>query len=258
MRSTHHLVAIGSQPRFPLPELLTAGDFPLRGTDTRQWGTTQVQPIPDGEGIMTSVISPWNNQRVVLALGGRDDTGLAQVADLLRHDPLFYQIEGDTVLVSAQVPDPDPYTSADYHLTTLRQSPQVQLSTTVTQPWLWQITRHNWLLILPATVAMALLLYGATQAALRRGDGLGGGEFNVQNSTFKIPNPKSPPPPRQGRHIGLPLPAHPPLLFPYAPLSYPSPPPLADEDFTRSRLWSDPRSESVADGAAAGLFGAAD
>ncbi len=171
VRSTHHLVAIGSQPHFPLPELLTAGDFPLRGTNTRQWGTTQVQPIPDGEGIMTSVISPWNNQRVVLALGGRDDTGLAQVADLLRHDPLFYQIEGDTVLVSAQVPDPDPYTSADYHLTTLRQSPQVQLSTTATQPWLWQITRHNWLLILPATVAMALLLYGAIQAALRRGDG---------------------------------------------------------------------------------------
>jgi hypothetical protein len=105
---------------------------------------------------------------VVLALSGRDNTGLAQVADLLRHDPLFYQIEGDTVLVSAQVPNPDPYTSADYRLATLRQSPQVQLATTTPYPWLWQVTRHNWMFIVPATVALALLLYGAAQSAMRR------------------------------------------------------------------------------------------
>jgi hypothetical protein len=167
-RSAKHLVAIGAQPRFPLPELLAEGGFALRGTATRQWGSTQVQPLPDGEGLMKSVLSPWNPERVVLVLSGRDDTGLAQVGDLLRHDPLFYQIEGDTVLVSAQVPDPDPYTSADYRLATLRQAPQVQLATASPYPWLWQVTRHNWLLIAPATVALALLLYGGAQAYLRR------------------------------------------------------------------------------------------
>ncbi|MBW4460930.1 MAG: cellulose biosynthesis cyclic di-GMP-binding regulatory protein BcsB [Nodosilinea sp. WJT8-NPBG4] len=168
VRNDRHLVAIGAQPRFPLPELLSEDGFALRGSGTRQWGDTQVQPLPDGEGLMKSVISPWNPQRVVLALSGRDDTGLAQVADLLRHDPLFYQIEGDTVLVSAQVPNPDPYTSADYRLATLRQSPQVQLATTTPYPWFWQVTRHNWMFIMPATVALTLLLYGAMQAYMRR------------------------------------------------------------------------------------------
>jgi hypothetical protein len=171
VRNNNHLVAIGSQPRFPLPELLTEDGFALRGSGTRQWGKAQIQPLPDGEGLLKSVISPWNDQRVVLALSGRDDTGLAQTVDLLRYDPLFYQIEGDTVLVSAQVPNPDPYTSADYHLATLRQSPQVQLATTANYPWLWQVTRNNWLFIVPAMVALALLFYGFTQAYLRRSVG---------------------------------------------------------------------------------------
>ncbi|MGB7311462.1 MAG: cellulose biosynthesis cyclic di-GMP-binding regulatory protein BcsB [Nodosilinea sp.] len=167
-RDEKNLVAIGPQPRFPLPELLSEEGFALRGSGTRQWGKTQVQPLPDGEGLMKSVISPWNSQRVVLALSGRDNTGLAQVTDLLRYDPLFYQIEGDTVLVSAQVANPDPYISADYRLATLRQSPQVQLATTTPSPWLWQVTRHNWMFIVPATVALALLFYGAVQAAMQR------------------------------------------------------------------------------------------
>ncbi|MBE9138532.1 cellulose biosynthesis cyclic di-GMP-binding regulatory protein BcsB [Nodosilinea sp. LEGE 07088] len=171
VRAASHLVAIGAQSRFPLPELLTEDRFALRGRSTRQWGKTEVQPLPDGEGLLKSVISPWNDQRVVLALSGRDDTGLAQVVDLLRYDPLFYQLEGDTVLISAQVPDPDPYTSADYRLASLRQSPQVQLATTATYPWLRQVTRNNWLLIVPAIVALALLFYGAAQAYLRRSIG---------------------------------------------------------------------------------------
>jgi hypothetical protein len=170
-RQEKHLVAIGPQPRFPLPDLLAGDGFALRGNGTRQWGSTQIQPLPDGEGLMKSVISPWNSQRVVLALSGQDNSGLAQVADLLHHDALFYQIEGDTVLVSAQVPDPDPHSSTDYRLATLRQTPQVQLATTAPYPWLWQITRHNWLLIVPATVALALLIYGAAQAYLRRSAG---------------------------------------------------------------------------------------
>ncbi|NJL46887.1 MAG: cellulose biosynthesis cyclic di-GMP-binding regulatory protein BcsB [Leptolyngbyaceae cyanobacterium SM2_5_2] len=168
LRQERHLIAIGPQPRFPFPELLVDEGFSLRPNQLRQWGTSQVQPLPDGEGLMKSVLSPWNDQRVVLALSGRNDSALAEMIDLLRYDPLFYQIEGDTVLVSAQTPDPDPYASSDYHLAVLRQSPQVQLSTTAPYPWLWQITRRNWLLILPATVALALLIYGTAQAYLRR------------------------------------------------------------------------------------------
>lgn len=168
VRQNYHLVAIGTEPRFPFPDWLTNTGFALDGNQTRRWGQSQVQPLADGEGVMKSTISPWNDQRIMLGLSGRDSQGLTQVADLLRHDPLFYQIEGDTVLVSAQVPDPDPYTSADYRLTALRQSPQVQLATATDYPLLWRLAQANWLIIMPAIVALSLLIYGAAQAYLRR------------------------------------------------------------------------------------------
>ena len=168
VRQDRHLVAIGTEPQFPFPDLLTNTGFTLEGRQTRRWGHSQVQPLPDGEGLIKSVISPWNSQRVVLALSGREADGLAQVADLLRHDPLFYQIEGDTVLVSAQVPDPDPHASNDYRLTTLRQTPSVQIATATDYPLLWRLAQANWLFVVPATVALSLLIYGAAQAYLRR------------------------------------------------------------------------------------------
>ncbi|MGF1567367.1 MAG: cellulose biosynthesis cyclic di-GMP-binding regulatory protein BcsB [Nodosilinea sp.] len=171
VRNEQHLVVIGAESRFPFPDLLTQTGFSLRGNLARQWGDSQVQPLPDGEGVMKSVISPWNDQRVVLALSGREDVGLAQVADLLRHDSLFYKIDGDTVLVSAQVSNPDPYESTDYNLTVLRQVPQVQFATTSPYPWLWPLLRARWIFLLPATVALALMIYGATQAYLRRSEG---------------------------------------------------------------------------------------
>ncbi len=169
-RDSKHLVAIGTKDRFPFPDLLTQSGFALQQNLGRQWGTSQVQTLPDQEGLMKSVMSPWNDQRLVLALSGRSDTSLTQVTDLLRHDPLFYQIKGDTVLVSAQVPDPDPYDSTHYHLEFLQQSPQVQLATTANHPLLWQFTRYNWWLIVPATVALTLMIYGAAQAFLRRSE----------------------------------------------------------------------------------------
>ncbi|MEO1070506.1 MAG: hypothetical protein AAFW95_15570, partial [Cyanobacteria bacterium J06638_6] len=61
--------------------------------------------------------------------------------------------------------------SADYRLATLRQSPQIQLATTANYPWLWQVTRNNWLFIVPAMVVLALLFYGVLQAYLRRSVG---------------------------------------------------------------------------------------
>ena len=169
-RDTQHLVVIGAEDHFPFPELLTDSGFALRTNLGRQWGPSQVQTLPDTEGIMKSVMSPWNQQRVVLALSGRSNTGLAQITDLLRHDPLFYQIKGDTVLVSAQIDDPDPHDSSHYHLEFLQQSPQVQLATAADPPVLWQLTRHNWLLLVPATVALSLVIYGAAQAFLRRSE----------------------------------------------------------------------------------------
>jgi len=169
-RNNQHLIAIGTEDRFPFPDLLTDSGFALQTNQGRQWGQSQVQTLPDTEGLMKSAISPWNDQRVVLALSGRISTSLAQVTDLLRHDPLFYQLRGDTVLVSAQAEDPDPYDSTHYHLEFLQESPQVQLATATETPFLWQLTRNSWLLLVPATVALSLVIYGAAQAFLRRSE----------------------------------------------------------------------------------------
>ena len=169
-RKSQHLIAIGAENDFPFPDLLMESGFALQNNMGRQWGQSQVQTLPDTEGLIKSVISPWNGQRVVLALSGRTDNSLKQVTDLLRHDPLFYQLKGDTVLVNAQVAEPDPYDSTHYHLEFLQQSPQVQLATTAENPFLWQLTRSDWLLLVPATIALSLLIYGAAQAFLRRSE----------------------------------------------------------------------------------------
>lgn len=117
------------------------------------------------------VISPWNRQRVVLALSGQGSKGLESLTDLVAQDALFYQIEGDTALIRANTTNPDPLDPASYELAFLQQSPQVQLATTPTPPWFLQLLRANWLLLIPGTVVLALLLYGAIQAYLNRNFG---------------------------------------------------------------------------------------
>jgi len=169
-RNNRHLIAIGSEEHFPFPDLLTQSGFTLQQNLGRQWGDSQVQTLPDREGLMKSVLSPWNRERVVLALSGRTNASLARVTDLLRHDPLFYQIQGDTVLISAQVEDPNPYDNSHYHLEFLSQASQVQLATAADSLVLWRFTRHHWLLLVPGLIALSLLIYGAAQAFLRRSE----------------------------------------------------------------------------------------
>ncbi|HEY9735905.1 MAG TPA: cellulose biosynthesis cyclic di-GMP-binding regulatory protein BcsB, partial [Trichocoleus sp.] len=169
VKRDRNLIAIGSQSRFPFPEVLTSQGFSLRQQLSRQWGASQVQTLPDPEGVMKAVISPWNGQRLVLALSGQNNQGLASLTDLVRYDSLFYQIEGDTALIRANQPNPDPNEPHDYRLAFLRQSPQVQLATTPAPPWFMQLLRAHWLVLVPGTVVLALLLYGIAQAYLNYG-----------------------------------------------------------------------------------------
>ncbi|MBD2258025.1 cellulose biosynthesis cyclic di-GMP-binding regulatory protein BcsB [Pseudanabaena sp. FACHB-2040] len=168
VKRDRNLIAIGTRAQFPFPEVFSSEGFNLRDRLSRQWGGSQVQALPDPEGVMKTLISPWNGQRVILALSGQDEQGLASLTDLVRHDALFYQIEGDTALVSANAPDADPNDPHGYRLAFLRESPQVQLATTPTPPWIWRLLRANWLLVVPGTVIMALLLYGVAQSYLNR------------------------------------------------------------------------------------------
>ena len=168
IRTSHHLIGIGPQAQFPLPELLSDGGFSLQKAWSRQWGASQVQTLPDDQGLVKAVMSPWNNQYVALALSSQTSAGLAQVNDLMRYDPLFYQLAGDTVLVKAQGPDPDPYDANAYSLEILHQTPQVELATTTSSPWLWRLTRAHWLFLVPAMLTLTLLIYGVAQAYIRR------------------------------------------------------------------------------------------
>lgn len=168
VRRDRNLIIIGTQAQFPYPEVLTSSGLGLRDQLSRQWGSSQVQALPDPEGVAKAVISPWNKERLVLALSGQTEAGLVSLTDLIRYDSLFHQMEGDTALISAQRPHPDPREPHDYQLTFLRQSPQVQLATTPTLPWFLQLVRSHWIFLVPGTLALTLLLYGVAQFYLHR------------------------------------------------------------------------------------------
>lgn len=189
VRRDRHLIALGAQATFPLPAALTGDGLRLQDKLSRQWGGSQVQTLPDAEGMMKAVISPWNSERLVLALSAQADTGLVALGDLVDQDALFYQLEGDTALISrnrpgsppdalegtpslaaAPSPDAQPPDAQLYELEFLRQSPQVQLATTPTSHWVWRLLRSQGFLLIPGFLVVSLLIYGMAQAYLHRAD----------------------------------------------------------------------------------------
>ncbi|WP_416669963.1 cellulose biosynthesis cyclic di-GMP-binding regulatory protein BcsB [Egbenema bharatensis] len=166
VRSTAHLIGIGEQERFPFPEAFQDEGFNLNTVSLRQWQQSQIQSSPDAEGVVKQVVSPWNGERVLLALSSQSPEGLGHVRDLIAQDPLFYQLQGDTVLISANTADPSPFDANDYTLQFLRLSPPQQVVGDQ-RSW-WLLFRSNWLILVPALVIAALLLYGVAQLYLQR------------------------------------------------------------------------------------------
>lgn len=165
-RSSAHLIGIGTYNNFPLAEVFETKGFSLNSASVRQWQQSQIQANPDQGGVIKQIVSPWNEERVLLALTGQTATGLDQVRDLLAQDPLFYQIQGDTVLISANTDNPSPYDANDYNLEILRESPQRQIVGDE-KSWLL-LLRNNWFVLVPALVVAALILYSVAQLYLRR------------------------------------------------------------------------------------------
>ncbi|HEY9660746.1 MAG TPA: cellulose biosynthesis cyclic di-GMP-binding regulatory protein BcsB, partial [Allocoleopsis sp.] len=99
LKANQNIVAIGVRDRLPTPEALTTKGLNLNAAFLRQNGATQVQALPDGEGVLKSVVSPWNKERLLVALTAQRNQGLQDVQDLIDLDPLFGQLEGDTALV---------------------------------------------------------------------------------------------------------------------------------------------------------------
>lgn len=167
-RDKQHLIGIGTQDRFPFQEAFNSNGFSLKDLFTRQRGQSTVQTLPDVEGVIKEIVSPWNSERVLLALTGQTETGLKQVHDLFNRDPLFYQLEGDTVLISANQSPPSPYSEQDYNLEFLRQSSQQELSNTSRFDRIMVLLRSNWFVLAPGLIAATLMLYGVAQLYLKK------------------------------------------------------------------------------------------
>jgi hypothetical protein len=168
IREQRHLIGIGLRRRFPLPEVFQGDGVTLQPQHFRQWGQSRVQAFADAEGVMQQALSPWNPNRVVLTLSAQTDKGLTQVTDVWAKDALFSQLDGDTVLISANAENTSPDIAANYTLDFLRQFPEKQIQETSVRRNLFGFLWGNWLLLVPGFIALTLLFYGASQHYLKR------------------------------------------------------------------------------------------
>ncbi len=167
-REKQHLVGIGTQKTFPFPEAFSSGGFSLGEVFTRLWDQSDVQTSPDNDGVIKEIISPWNKERVLLALSSQTDKGLEQVQGLLRQDPLFFQTQGDTVLISANVENPEIYDPNAYNLEFLQREPKRQIDKTPAPRRFLRLLSASWFMLGPAIVVATLFIYGVVQLYLKR------------------------------------------------------------------------------------------
>lgn len=168
VRADSHLIAIGIREQFPLPAAFEQSGLQLSQAFSRQWQETQIQTLPDEEGLIKQVRSPWNPERVVLALSGQTATGIDHLRTLFDQDALFYQIEGDTVLINPTEQTPDPYDPEAYSLTTLQETPPQKVTEDQNTRQLLRQIRQHWLFLSAGTIAAALVFYGIAQQLLKR------------------------------------------------------------------------------------------
>ena len=168
LKEKRQLVGIGTQKNFPFPEALQSGDFALKDNLTRQRSKSEIQPSPANDGVVKEMISPWNKERVLLALSGQTEQGLEQVQSLLRQDPLFFQIKEDTVLISANTAQPEANDPNAYNLEFLQREPKRQIDKAPLPNQFFRFFAGNWFMLAPAIVASTLILYGVVQLYLKR------------------------------------------------------------------------------------------
>ncbi len=167
-KEERHWIAIGTQATFPLPEALKEG-FSLQELFSRQRDQSKLQTLPDEQGVIKQIISPWNPQRVVLALSSQTEQGLDKVRDLFSRDDLFFQLREDTVLISINSKEPLPYDPQAYNLEFLQRARQKQqISELSPSDQFFRTLSQSWFILAPATIVAALILYGVFQTYLKR------------------------------------------------------------------------------------------
>ncbi len=167
-KSAKHWAAIGTRDRFPLNDIFAQGGFELAADQTRQWQDAAVQPLIDNQGLVQAVVSPWNEERMVVAFTGQTDAGMAENRNLLRWDQLFYRLEGDTLLLSRTQPNPSRFNPGDYSLVSLTRAKTVELAQVGWTQRLLTWLQTYWLLVPLGIVLVTMLLYGISQLYLNR------------------------------------------------------------------------------------------
>ena len=160
-----NLVGIGTRARFPLPKALDSDGFKLSDIFSRSWGGGAVQTLPDNQGLIKETISPWNGDRVLLALTAQTDTGLDRVRQVLKVDSAFLQLQQDTALIAS---DEDLTSDSDYDLKFLHSEQQHRLEHTNLLSRGSHLLQDHWLLLPIGMFGMAILLYGIAQLYIKR------------------------------------------------------------------------------------------
>ncbi len=169
VRNSAHLIALGTQARFPFLQALETGNFRLRSRWKRQRAKSEIRTLPDTDGIIREILSPWNPNRVLLMLSGQTAEGLERVQDVFDRDGLFFQLQQDTVLISAKELDPSPYNPRDYDLEFLSQAPERRKVSELSRAaQLQRSLTGNWMFAIPALLVIAALGYGIVQTYLSR------------------------------------------------------------------------------------------
>jgi cellulose synthase operon protein B len=169
VRRQRHLVGIGTRDKFPFTEAFdTNQGFNLGSAFSRLWQQQKIQTLPDRGGVIKEVISPWNDKRMVLALSGQQASGLSTVKDVLNQDPWFFQVKGDTVLISANSQAASVFDSDAYQLETLQQEPQRRIAQSNLLVAATRFLQDNWFLLPAGMVIVCLLLYGIAQLYIKR------------------------------------------------------------------------------------------
>jgi hypothetical protein len=86
----------------------------------------------------------------------------------MRQDPLFFQLKDDTVLISANAANPDINDPNAYNLEFLQREVKRSVDKTPVPNRVVRFISASWLMLAPAIIAAALILYGIVQLYLKR------------------------------------------------------------------------------------------
>lgn len=168
-RRANHWIAIGAQADFPMPEVFATEGFALKELSARQSGQSQLLTLPDQQGVLQQMVSPWNAERSILALTAQTEQGLVHLQALFQRDDLFFQLRDDTLLISANDPKPLPYDPQAYTLEFLKKAQHTQeLRSDKPIQRFTQELQNIWILLVPTTIGGSFILYGVAQAWLTR------------------------------------------------------------------------------------------